>query len=107
MESNQCRLDNKVYRVNDYCWASLGQNIKREIFKNGPVVGQMVVHTNMLAYKEGSYHRAQDAFRYPGVHIAKIVGWSSRMDGDEEWIVENSWGEDWGENGYVRVLGGA
>ena len=37
----------------------------------------------------------------------KIVGWTSRMDGDEEWIVENSWGEDWGENGYIRVLGGS
>ena len=41
------------------------------------------------------------------MHIVKIVGWTSRMDGDEEWIVENSWGEDWGENGYIRVLGGS
>jgi C1A family cysteine protease len=67
----------------------------------------MAAFTNVLAYKEGSYHRAQDSFRYPGVHIVKIVGWASRMDGDEEWIVENSWGEDWGENGYIRVLGGS
>lgn len=70
------------------------------------MVGQLSPTTNLLAYKEGSFHRVPDAHRYAGVHIVKIVGWTSRMDGDEEWIVENSWGEDWGENGYARVLGG-
>lgn len=28
------------------------------------------------------------------------------MDGSTEWIAENIWGEDWGEKGYVRILGG-
>jgi hypothetical protein len=28
------------------------------------------------------------------------------MDGSTEWIVENTWGEDWGENGYAKILGG-
>lgn len=26
------------------------------------------------------------------------------MDGSIEWIMESSWGADWGENGYARVL---
>lgn len=28
------------------------------------------------------------------------------MDGSTEWIIENTWGQDWGDNGYARILGG-
>lgn len=66
----------------------------------------MQPYTDFLAYKEGSYHRTQESFKFNGNHLVKIVGWSKTMDGSTEWIVENSWGSDWGENGYVRMMGG-
>ena len=52
--------------------------------------------TDMLTYSEGVYTRTQDAFRFPGNHIFKIVGWESTFDGGSAWIVENTWGQDWG-----------
>lgn len=106
LESNECRVDNNVWRVQDYCISFQEENIKREIVKNGPVVSQMVPYTDFLAYKSGMYHRTQDSFKFNGQHIVKIVGWSRSMDGRTEWIVENTWGEDWGEDGYARMLGG-
>lgn len=66
----------------------------------------MVPYTDFLAYKEGTYHRTQESFKFNGYHLVKIVGWNKAMDGSTEWIVENSWGEDWGEKGYVRMMGG-
>ena len=72
--------------------------------KNGPVIAQMTIHTDFLTYKEGVYHRSEDAFRFNGYQIVKIIGWDKQADGHEFWLVENTWGEDWGEGGYVRML---
>jgi len=66
----------------------------------------MVPHTDFLAYKEGSYHKTQESFKYNGYHVVKIVGWSQSIDGSDEWIVENTWGDSWGEKGYVKMIGG-
>lgn len=66
----------------------------------------MLPYTDFLAYKSGSYHRTPDSFKFNGYHLIKLVGWTKSMDGSTEWIAENSWGPDWGEDGYVRVLGG-
>ena len=105
LESNMCRVDSQFYRIQDYCISYQPENIMREIIKNGPVIGQITPFTDFLAYKDGLYHRTEEAFKFNGQHIVKIVGWSKSMDGSTEWIIENSWGPDWGENGYARIHG--
>ena len=104
-ENNECRLENFVFKVHDYCAAQGDENIKREIIKNGPVVSQMTVFNDFLAYGEGVYHKTPEAMKFSGQHIVKIVGWGKSMDGTTEWIIENTWGEDWGEKGYAKISG--
>ena len=36
-------------------------------------------------------------------HAVAMVGWGKTSDGREYWILRNSWGENWGENGYFRL----
>ena len=38
-------------------------------------------------------------------HAVTVVGYSNLADSGEEpyWIVRNSWGSDWGEDGYIRM----
>jgi C1A family cysteine protease len=101
--TNECRQVNNFYKVIDFCLAVEDVGIKKELIKNGPVVAQMSAYTDFLTYKEGVYHRTEDSFKFNGQHIVKILGWDKGKDGSDYWIVENSWGQDWGDNGYVFV----
>ena len=38
--------------------------------------------------------------------MVKIVGWETLPDETQAWIVENTWGEDWGENGFAKISSG-
>jgi len=65
----------------------------------------MSAYTDFLSYSEGIYYPTQGAFKFNGQNIIKIIGWGSDVSG-EYWIVQGSWGADWGTNGYAKVMAG-
>ncbi|CAH1778478.1 unnamed protein product, partial [Owenia fusiformis] len=82
-----------------------------EILTNGPVQATFVVHEDFFMYKSGIYSHsvAPDDIGLSGYHSARIVGWGSECSSQEEtkyWIVANSWGKQWGEQGYFRIQKG-
>ncbi|GLU22883.1 hypothetical protein SLE2022_389240 [Rubroshorea leprosula] len=36
-------------------------------------------------------------------HAGTLVGYGTTEDGTRYWLVRNSWGESWGENGYMKI----
>jgi cathepsin B len=97
-------------RIDGYCVLFGEDDIKKEIFKNGPVVATTQVYVDFLTYKTGVYTKSDEIPRFSGFQSIKIVGWgvesgseSEPNKGNKYWLVQNSWGEDWGDNGYARV----
>jgi hypothetical protein len=76
------------------------ENIKQEIFNHGPVIAVIPVYRDFLIYKKGLYQVSPRNQRFSTGQAVKIIGWDVR-DGQTCWLVENSWGEDWGENGIA------
>lgn len=79
-------------------------DIKSEIYQNGPVEVAFDVYSDFLTYKSGVYqHTSGD---YLGGHAVKMLGWGVATDGTPYWIVANSWNAHWGNQGYFWILRG-
>ena len=97
----QCK-NGKREKINNYCVVFGENDIKKEIIKNGPLISLMEINSDFLNYKKGVYIKKKNEKKLKGMHAIKIIGWGENNEG-KYWIIENSWGDDWGENGYSRI----
>uniref|UniRef100_A0ABM0ML62 Cathepsin B-like n=1 Tax=Saccoglossus kowalevskii TaxID=10224 RepID=A0ABM0ML62_SACKO len=100
---NQTYPQDKQYGSTSYAVGSDPQQIMAEIQKYGPVEGAFTVYADFPSYKSGVYqHETGEAL---GGHAIKILGWGNE-DGHDYWLVANSWNEDWGDQGFFKILRG-
>merc|ERR1712194_20522 len=80
------------------------ESIKENILKFGPVTSAFIVYDDFIHYKNGIYTGPTKNAKELGGHAIKIIGWGIRKsDNLGYWIVANSWGPTWGENGFFRI----
>jgi cathepsin B len=80
-------------------------NIRKEIYKWGPVSSGMVVYEDFMNWEGNGIYEYDKKSEYVGGHAIVIMGWGEEK-GKKYWLVRNSWGEDWGDNGYFKILRG-
>lgn len=78
--------------------------VMSEVYFRGPIVVSMYAHSEEFETFKGGYV-LRDRTEYPGTtHDVSIIGWGETSDGNVKyWIVRNSFGTQWGENGFFRV----
>merc|ERR1711988_1198207 len=83
--------------ISEYGSVEGANNMAKEIMARGPI-SCGIDASPILKYTGGIVSGPGESVD----HVISIVGWGT--EGDKEyWIVRNSWGEYWGEMGYVRV----
>jgi len=75
--------------------------MKKEILRRGPISCGIDANP-LLNFEHGIIADAGEDVD----HVISVVGWGVD-NGKKFWWVRNSWGEYWGEMGYVRVAEGA
>lgn len=103
--NGRCKVKKNAPRQKVKSWAYVGsatvspttEQIKTAIKQYG-VVSVVVAATNsFMAYSNGVYNKCDGR----GInHMVNLVGWN---DADGAWIMRNSWGPTWGEQGYMRI----
>lgn len=81
-------------------------NIKDNLYKWGPLSTAMQVYPDFYTFnpKTDIYEWNGQGSQIGG-HAVEIVGWGTE-DSKDYWIIKNSWGSEWGDNGYFRILRG-
>jgi len=76
--------------------------IQSDIFSNGPVEACFEVYSDFISYSSGVYvYSSGDSL---GGHCIKLIGWGHDSTSNlDYWIAQNSWGSDWGMNGYFYI----
>lgn len=77
--------------------------IMRAIMTRGAVDVTFNLYGDFQQYRGGIYKHSSGG--YQGLHSVTMIGWGEE-GGVPYWIVQNSWGSSWGENGYFRIIRG-
>ena len=105
-DDGPCRYDpsKSAAAVKGFVDVSRGDEEKLQIASAtvGPIaVAIDASHSSFHFYKSGVYEEPDCSPDYLS-HAVLIVGYGS-VEGKDYWIVKNSWGEDWGDKGFIYM----
>lgn len=93
--------------VNSYLWAGTDDEdtIAAILYKFGPL--SITINASLLQYYYGGVLDVPYSWcPYSPNHGVNLVGYGKTSSGLKYWIVRNTWGPQWGEEGYFRIVRG-
>ena len=91
--------ENRTIKIQEWGWVETDiDSIKNALVEYGPLVICVSVYTDFMYYSGGIYKNTWG--EREGGHLITIFGYD---DDQRYWLIKNSWGTDWGEEGWIRV----
>ncbi|MBP3716289.1 MAG: DUF333 domain-containing protein [Paludibacteraceae bacterium] len=96
--------DPKIYPGLHYSMSNYNNSdaLKKIIYEYGSVGVNMNVGDDFQAYSGGIFDMKNDRGEKGG-HSVTLVGWGVSSSNEPYWILRNSWGTTWGEDGYMKL----
>ena len=79
------------------------ENLKRAVALVGPIAASIRVTESFIGYSSGIFLDGKCFYKKAPNHAVLVVGYGSDPDGTDFWVIRNSWGSNWGENGFMRL----
>ncbi len=108
-KANACELSKSGnYYTSTFGWVSPKKyskgsvwDIKKALCRYGPIGSTLYATRSFLAYKGGIFD--EKISKEPN-HAVMIIGWDNTK---KAFLIQNSWGRDWGENGFAWIQYGS
>uniref|UniRef100_A0A7S3YXP7 Dipeptidyl peptidase 1 n=1 Tax=Lotharella globosa TaxID=91324 RepID=A0A7S3YXP7_9EUKA len=113
-DASHPRVKSKGYGyIGGHYGAATNDALMLDIFHHGPAAVGIDTPSSLFSYRsgifkchntrhEGSNLKNLKAWEATN-HAVLVYGWGETKKGHKYWILKNSWGSFWGENGFFRI----
>ncbi|XP_045612363.1 procathepsin L isoform X2 [Procambarus clarkii] len=107
-EDENCRYNPRESGAEDTGFVDVREGsemaLKKAIATVGPVsVAIDAAHDSFQFYHDGVYNEPECSSEQLD-HGVLAVGYGTAEDGTDYWLVKNSWGTSWGDEGYIKMI---
>ncbi|XP_071548233.1 dipeptidyl peptidase 1-like [Panulirus ornatus] len=101
----------EYHYLGGYFGACNEESMLQALVEHGPIAVAYFVYDDFYNYEGGVYHHTGLKNEFNPLeamnHAVLLVGYGVDANtGEKFWTVKNSWGADWGEEGYFRIRRG-